>query len=64
MFWSKSGYIGLQKFQIKYGSKEVEIRNNFPDSNVSRLEMEYELKFRETSMSWISIEIHYKFLEL
>jgi hypothetical protein len=37
----------LQKFQIKYGWKEIEIRNNFPYRNVSRFEIKFELKFRE-----------------
>jgi hypothetical protein len=37
----------LQKFQIKYGWKELEIRNNFPYKNVSRFEIEFEQKFRE-----------------
>jgi hypothetical protein len=41
----------LQKFQIKYVRKEIEIRNNFSYRNVSRFEMEFELKFREASMS-------------
>jgi hypothetical protein len=37
----------LQKFKLKYGWKELEIRNNFPYRNISRFEMEFELKFRE-----------------
>jgi hypothetical protein len=32
----------LQNFQIKYGWKELEIRNNFPHRNLSRIEMELE----------------------
>jgi hypothetical protein len=36
----------LQKFGIKYVWKLFEIRNNFPYSNFSRFEMEFELKFR------------------
>jgi hypothetical protein len=54
----------LQKFQIKYGWKEFEIRNNVAYRNCFRFETKFELKFREISMSWISIEIHWKFLEL
>jgi hypothetical protein len=54
----------LQKFEIKYGSEGLDERNNFPYWNFSRFEMEFESKFREASMSWISIEIHWKFLEL
>jgi hypothetical protein len=38
---------GIQKFQIKYGWKELGIRNNFPYINVSRFEMEFEIKIRE-----------------
>jgi hypothetical protein len=54
----------LQKFQIKYGWKEIEIGDNFTYRNFSRFKIEFELKFKEISMSWISIEIHWKFPEL
>jgi hypothetical protein len=37
----------LEKLEIKYGSKEVEIRNNFSYRNISRFEMKFELKIRE-----------------
>jgi hypothetical protein len=37
----------LNKFQIKYGWKEIEIRNNFYYRNFSRFEMKFELKIRE-----------------
>jgi hypothetical protein len=37
----------LEKLEIKYGWKELEIRNNFPYTNFSRFEKEFELKFRE-----------------
>jgi hypothetical protein len=40
-----------QKFQIKYGLKELEIRNNFPYRNFSRFKMEFELKIGEASVS-------------
>jgi hypothetical protein len=33
--------------EIKYGWKEVEIRNNFSYRNISRFEMEFELKIKE-----------------
>jgi hypothetical protein len=46
----------LKKFQIKYGWKEIEIRNNFPYRNFSRFEMEFELKNQRTSMSWNSLK--------
>jgi hypothetical protein len=36
-----------QKFQIKYGWKDVEIGNNIPYRNFSRFEMEFELKIIE-----------------
>jgi hypothetical protein len=41
----------LQKFEIKYGWKVFEIRNNIPYSSFFRFEMKFELKFREASMS-------------
>jgi hypothetical protein len=41
----------LQKIQINYGWKEFEIRNNFSYRNFSKFEIEFELKFREVSMS-------------
>jgi hypothetical protein len=37
----------LEKFEIKYGWKELEIRINFPYRNISRFETEVELKIRE-----------------
>jgi hypothetical protein len=37
----------LQKFQIKYGWYDLEIRNKFPYRNFSRFKMEFELKIRE-----------------
>jgi hypothetical protein len=47
LFSPKGGPLWLKKFQIKYGWKEVEIRNNFPNRNFSRFEMKFELKLRE-----------------
>jgi hypothetical protein len=47
----KVGTIRLQKFQIKYGWKELGVRNNFPYRNFSIFEMDFELKFREAPMS-------------
>jgi hypothetical protein len=41
----------LQTFEIKYGWKVFEIRNNFPYHNFSRFKMEFELKFREVFIS-------------
>jgi hypothetical protein len=39
------------KLEIKYGWKDFEIRNNFPYRIFSRFEIEFELKFRENSLS-------------
>jgi hypothetical protein len=44
---SKRCFPMLQKFQIKYEWRELEIRNNVPYRNFSRFEIEFELKFRE-----------------
>jgi hypothetical protein len=44
---SKSCLPVLQKWEIKYGWKEIEIRNNFSYRNFSRFEMQFELKFIE-----------------
>jgi hypothetical protein len=43
----KKGLSELKNFEIKYGWKEIEIRNNFPYRNFSRFKMEFELKIRE-----------------
>jgi hypothetical protein len=37
----------LEKLEVKYGWKELKIRNNFPYRKFSRFEKEFELKFRE-----------------
>jgi hypothetical protein len=37
----------LKKLEVKYGWKELEIRNNFPYRIFSRSEKEFELKFKE-----------------
>jgi hypothetical protein len=42
----------LQKLEIKYGWKELEVRNNFSYRNLSRFELKCEWKFKEFSMSW------------
>jgi hypothetical protein len=47
MVLTKGGSTLLQKFQIKYRLKSLEIRNNFPYRNFSRFKIEFELKFRE-----------------
>jgi hypothetical protein len=40
-----------QKFQVKYGWKGLEIRNNFPYRNFSRFEMKFEPKIKE--LLWV-----------
>jgi hypothetical protein len=42
----------LQKFEIEYVWKVFEIKNNFPYNGFLIFEMDFELKFREASMSW------------
>jgi hypothetical protein len=39
-----------QKFELKYGWRAFEVRNNFPYKGFLRFEMDFELKFREVSM--------------
>jgi hypothetical protein len=43
----KRGTYPALKISIKYGWKGLEICNNFPCRNLSRFEIEFELKFRE-----------------
>jgi hypothetical protein len=52
LIWLKGGPTWPQKLQIKYGWKYLEIRNNFTYRIFSIFEMEFELKFKEISMSW------------
>jgi hypothetical protein len=47
----KQDLTGIKKFEIKYGFKGFGERNNFLRMNFSRFEMNFELKFREVSMS-------------
>jgi hypothetical protein len=47
----KQGLPGIENFEIKYGCEGFDERNNFFYRNFSRFEMEFELKFREASMS-------------
>jgi hypothetical protein len=49
---SKQDLSQLRKFEIKYGWKLFKIRNIFPYKNFLRFEKDFELKFREASMSW------------
>jgi hypothetical protein len=42
----------LLKFEAKYGFKDLGEMNNVLHSNFSRFLMDWELKFREASMSW------------
>jgi hypothetical protein len=41
----------LEKLEIKYGWKELEMRNNSSYRNLSIFELKFELKFKEFSMS-------------
>jgi hypothetical protein len=40
----------LEKLEIKYGWKELEMRNNSSYRNLSIFELKFELKFKEFSM--------------
>jgi hypothetical protein len=42
---------GLRKVETKYGWKVFAIRNKLPARDFLRFEMDFELKFREASMS-------------
>jgi hypothetical protein len=55
--WSKQDPPLLKKFEIKYDWKVFDIRNNFVHRIFLRFWMDFALKFRETSMRWIPIEI-------
>jgi hypothetical protein len=58
MVFTKGAPPVLQKFQIKYGWKELEIRKFFSYRNFSRFEIEFELKSKNfyelkfTGKSW------------
>jgi hypothetical protein len=39
-----------QKFELKYGWREFEVRNDFPYKGFPIFEMDFELKFREFSV--------------
>jgi hypothetical protein len=51
LLWSKQDLPLLQKFEIKYGCKVFEIRNNFTSKYFLRFKLDFELKFRDASMS-------------
>jgi hypothetical protein len=53
MVLTKGGPPLLEKFQIKYRWKELEIRNNVRYINFSIFKLEFELKFRE--VLWVEI---------
>jgi hypothetical protein len=40
----------LQKFEIKYGWKRFEVRNNFAYRNFLKFQMDFELKIMEASI--------------
>jgi hypothetical protein len=41
----------LQKLEINYGWKELEMKNNSSYRNLSRFKLKFELKFKEIYMS-------------
>jgi hypothetical protein len=41
----------LKKLELKYGWKELEMRNNSSYKNLPIFELKFELKFKEVSMS-------------
>jgi hypothetical protein len=47
----------IQTWKIKYGCEGFDLRNNSPYFNFSKFRMDFELKFREASMSWIPLKI-------
>jgi hypothetical protein len=47
----ETGPSKVQNLEIKYGFEDFDERNNFIYMNFSRFEMDFELKFREVSMS-------------
>jgi hypothetical protein len=61
---SKHNLHELQIFEIKYGWKEFETRDNFSYINILGFDMDFELKFRKFSRSRKQEKIDWKFLEL
>jgi hypothetical protein len=59
---SKHNLHGLQIFEIKYGWKEFETRDNFSYINILGFDMDFELKFRKFSRSRKQEKIDWKFL--
>jgi hypothetical protein len=53
----QTGHSPAPKITIKYGCEGFDVRNNFPYRTVFRFEMDFELKIREASRVWISMEI-------
>jgi hypothetical protein len=49
LFWLKSDFFKLEKFEVNYGCERFEIRNNLPFRNFSRFKMDFELKFKKAS---------------
>jgi hypothetical protein len=48
---SKDTFPDSKKIEIKYGWKEYEMRNNFAYKSSLRFQLDFELKFRDVSMS-------------
>jgi hypothetical protein len=58
----QTGPFQLKQFEIKYGWKAFEIRNNFSYRNLFGFEMNFELKFREIFRSRKQGKIDWEFL--
>jgi hypothetical protein len=50
---AKKNLFVIQQFEIKYGFKDFDERNNFPYRNFFRFEMDFKIKIREAS--WFKI---------
>jgi hypothetical protein len=50
LFLSKLHLHKLEKFKIKYCFEGFDERNNFLHRNVSRFEMDFKIKFRESNV--------------
>jgi hypothetical protein len=60
--WSKQGLLEVENFERKYGFEDIEMMNNFFHRNFFRFEVDFELKFKEVSMSWNKGTIDWNFL--
>jgi hypothetical protein len=58
---SKDSLSELENFQIKYDFEAFEIRNNFPYRKFLGFKTKFELKIREDSRVWNSIEFDWNY---